>query len=454
MTKKYVFLAFWLSVAAFAQDGPFGGEYEFNPDHVECLSPAKRDEIKAQLATSRQVLVAQGKLPAQNLGAHVMFDWPVVKNPTANYNNVWSISNYVDHNAAFPNQVQDWNCGSRTYDTSGGYNHQGVDIFTWPFTWYQMANNQSWAVAAASGVILYKSNGNPDTSCAMGGGNWNAVYVAHSDGTTTWYGHLKNNSLTTKAVGEFVAAGEFLGVIGSSGNSTGPHLHFEVYDTADALVDTYSGTCNNWNGGDSWWNQQKPYIEPKVNAAFTHSAAPIFPNCPQIETPNFKNEFLVGQNVVCAGYFADQNIGAQATISLYRPNGTLAYTSFAITSELYYASWWFWTFNPSTLNQTGIWTVTFSLGGSSLSHQFAYGTTLATNDLQKNAAISFYPNPANDQITFSKTVDEVEAISVDGKSIPLTIQGESAQISHLPCGVYILRGKSENKDFRLKLVKS
>ncbi len=456
MKKSYVFLTLLLAVSGFAQQGPFGGRYEFNPDHVECLDDAKRAQIKQQITTARQALTAQGKLQPQSLlGTHVTFDWPVLKNPNSIYNNTWSISNHVDHNLAYPNQVQDWNCGSRTYDTSAGYNHKGIDIFTWPFTWHQMANNQTWAVAAAPGIILGKDNGFADTSCAMSGANWNAVYVAHTDGSTTWYGHLKNNSLTTKGVGESVAAGEFLGVVGSSGNSTGPHLHFEVYNAADILVDTYAGTCNNWSAsGDTWWNQQKPYIDPKVNAVLTHSAPPVFPNCPQIETPNLKNEFLVGENVVCAGYFADQNISAAATIQLYRPNGTLAYTSFATASELFYASWWYWTFNASTLNQVGIWTLAFTMSGQTLSHQFAYGTTLDAHDFERNQGIAFYPNPANDQITFSKSVELLEAISVDGKRIPLNVQGDNVQISHLPSGIYILNGKSEAKDFRLKLVKS
>ena len=56
-----------------------------------------------------------------------------------------------------------------------------------------------------------------------GYGNW--VEVKHEDGTATRYGHLKSIKVTR---GQKVKAGEVLGYSGSTGKSTGPHLHFEV----------------------------------------------------------------------------------------------------------------------------------------------------------------------------------------------------------------------------------
>ena len=50
----------------------------------------------------------------------------------------------------------------------------------------------------------------------------------HADGSVAWYGHMKAGSLTNKAVGQTVSSGEYLGIVGSSGNSTGPHLHFGI----------------------------------------------------------------------------------------------------------------------------------------------------------------------------------------------------------------------------------
>jgi murein DD-endopeptidase MepM/ murein hydrolase activator NlpD len=57
------------------------------------------------------------------------------------------------------------------------------------------------------------------------GGYGNLVVVRHRLGYTTWYAHL--SSITTWK-GEEVSGGTRLGYVGSTGNSTGPHLHFEL----------------------------------------------------------------------------------------------------------------------------------------------------------------------------------------------------------------------------------
>jgi murein DD-endopeptidase MepM/ murein hydrolase activator NlpD len=51
------------------------------------------------------------------------------------------------------------------------------------------------------------------------------VRVRHEDGTETWYNHMSRFSVS---VGETVYAGDQVGAVGMSGNTTGPHLHFEV----------------------------------------------------------------------------------------------------------------------------------------------------------------------------------------------------------------------------------
>jgi murein DD-endopeptidase MepM/ murein hydrolase activator NlpD len=53
-----------------------------------------------------------------------------------------------------------------------------------------------------------------------------AVYVKHGNGDVTVYGHM--DSITVK-VGQFVAAGQTIALLGMRGESTGPHLHFEVH---------------------------------------------------------------------------------------------------------------------------------------------------------------------------------------------------------------------------------
>jgi murein DD-endopeptidase MepM/ murein hydrolase activator NlpD len=86
--------------------------------------------------------------------------------------------------------------------------HAGVDL---------AAPDGTPIVAAGAGVVVR-------AGAAEGYGN--AVLIDHGNGFLTHYGHL---SAITVTVGQHVTAGEQIGNEGSTGHSTGPHLHFEVH---------------------------------------------------------------------------------------------------------------------------------------------------------------------------------------------------------------------------------
>ena len=148
---------------------------------------------------------------------------------------------------------QDWNCGSVTY---GG--HRGTDIGIGGFG--PMAEGRP-ILAAADGEVVHTHDGEADMctsgSCGGGGGFGNHVIVLHADGKRTIYAHLKRFSVMVET-GQSVACGQPLGEVGSSGNSTGPHLHFEVRTEAGYLTadDPYTGPCG---GPISWWLTQGAY---------------------------------------------------------------------------------------------------------------------------------------------------------------------------------------------------
>ena len=66
------------------------------------------------------------------------------------------------------------------------------------------------------------------------GGYGLTVEIRHRDGSLTRYAHC---SRLLVGVGERVAAGQIIAEMGSTGNSTGPHLHFEVIDEAGVAID-------------------------------------------------------------------------------------------------------------------------------------------------------------------------------------------------------------------------
>jgi len=63
----------------------------------------------------------------------------------------------------------------------------------------------------------------------------NQVIIDHGNGEFSFYGHLKPDSVSVK-VGDPVERGAQIGAVGSSGNSTEPHLHFHVCNSADPLM--------------------------------------------------------------------------------------------------------------------------------------------------------------------------------------------------------------------------
>lgn len=98
-----------------------------------------------------------------------------------------------------------------------GRNHNGVDL---------AGSVGSPVVASRSGIVVTAISGcHPTSSWGCGGGFGNYITIAHNDGFATIYAHLASLSV---ANGSVVQAGEEIGTVGNSGNSYGPHLHFET----------------------------------------------------------------------------------------------------------------------------------------------------------------------------------------------------------------------------------
>ncbi len=94
--------------------------------------------------------------------------------------------------------------------TQGIHGHNGVDL---------ASSYGTTIMASASGkVIVAKSGG-------WNGGYGSYVVISHPNGTQTLYGHL---SAVTVSVGDEVSQGQTIGRMGSTGKSTGVHLHFEI----------------------------------------------------------------------------------------------------------------------------------------------------------------------------------------------------------------------------------
>ena len=90
----------------------------------------------------------------------------------------------------------------------GSTNHKGTDIGRVGYT--------SPIYAAKAGTVIVSQR-----SRSYG----NYVVISHGSGNTTLYGHMSSRKVE---VGQYVNQGDVIGITGSTGNSTGPHLHFEI----------------------------------------------------------------------------------------------------------------------------------------------------------------------------------------------------------------------------------
>ncbi|RVQ67573.1 M23 family metallopeptidase [Croceicoccus ponticola] len=130
--------------------------------------------------------------------------------------------------------------GSRVHPVTGGRkNHDGIDM------------------AAPSGTPIYATADGRVEMAKWHGGYGNYVQIEHGDAVETRYGHMSRMNVSA---GQSVKKGELIGWVGSTGRSTGPHLHYEVrisgepvdpqpYLHADTFQQAFADASNMGVGG-------------------------------------------------------------------------------------------------------------------------------------------------------------------------------------------------------------
>ncbi len=112
--------------------------------------------------------------------------------------NIWAHSGKINNEFGFRRNP----FGGRSYEF-----HAGMDID---------GERGDTIVAPGKGVV---------TKSGWQGGYGNMIEIDHGNGITTRYGHLAKIEV---AVGDEIARGQLIGFVGSTGRSTGPHLHYEL----------------------------------------------------------------------------------------------------------------------------------------------------------------------------------------------------------------------------------
>jgi murein DD-endopeptidase MepM/ murein hydrolase activator NlpD len=270
------------------------------------------------------------------------------------------INNFVDLNPSFPG-ILDWGCTDFTYD-----GHQGHDIDLRSF------GEQDIGVpvfAALDGTVSGTHDGEFDRNTQALGQPANYVILQHAGTHYSWYWHLRQNSVAVTN-GQFVRAGTQIGLAASSGNSTGPHLHFESRNNGLAYEPS-AGPCR---PGPSYWVNQDPIRRDTWIADFAMHNTNSFPANAWLPFNPTRRGTIVrtgGFQPIGAWYIIHNQPAASTwRVRYLRPNATSFFDS---GNQNYqsggnpfyrYASWWvYYNLNPDV---AGTWNFELSVNGQNV----------------------------------------------------------------------------------------
>ncbi len=292
------------------------------------------------------------------------------------YGQDFIIANYVDWDIG--GSFFDHKCGTKTYD-----GHQGTDFVVSGFP--QMDEGVD-IVSVDSGMVVFVHDGefdrNTDGNPDLGLGNY--VAIKHHDKYFSYYGHQKKYSIIV-SVGDTVVPGQVIGQVGSSGNSTDPHLHFELWYDSLYLVDPFAGFCGN---NYSFWIDSLPY-DTSFNVWDSGLCDYVPPIDSLRERPlpriNFNN-----QDSVITFWNLQYGIktGDSTRIEWLTPNGE----QWFVYSFTYQKDWWFYyyysyIFTPPD-NLLGEWTYNYYYNDSLvLSGHFMLELPLAEPEIEQGPEI-------------------------------------------------------------------
>jgi len=178
------------------------------------------------------ILVAAGLLSSSTISAE---EW------------LWPVENFYNISSGF---------GQRSFSY-----HKGIDI-AGPEA--NIIYNEP-ILASKSGTVIEVGencthNYPKPSSCGCGGGYGNYAYIRLSDGTVTRYGHMTDVLVSE---GQEVLQGDIIGTVGSTGSSSGHHLHFEIRDTENNPVNPMPlnpEALHTYEGSSAPLTESLPYI--------------------------------------------------------------------------------------------------------------------------------------------------------------------------------------------------
>jgi len=254
------------------------------------------------------------------------------------------IVNYVDLDSS--SGRLDFHCDNITYD-----GHNGTDILILDF--YEMDEGVP-VLCAAAGEIVNKQDGEFDRNLSGPPESGNYLVIRHLDGSFALYFHFRKNSITVD-LWDTVQAGDTLGLVGSSGQSSWPHIHFEARDSNFAVVDPFTGLCQ---PNPSSWQSQPAYI---IDLPFEleHHGLTTIPTSVSVvaERPPTKTHVTAGKTVYAWVRVSTFKSGQVLKWEFYANNSL--WSTQSITADIHYADsrWFISKILPSDPSFFGNWIV-------------------------------------------------------------------------------------------------
>ncbi|MBK6544183.1 MAG: peptidoglycan DD-metalloendopeptidase family protein [Saprospiraceae bacterium] len=289
------------------------------------------------------------------------------------YLNDYFIVNYVDWSF---DSIHDHHCGSKTYD-----GHAGTDFAIKNFS--QMDKGIE-VLAAADGIVTAVVDSLFDRNKTAITGNFgNYIAIRHPNKYYSYYAHLKKNSALVKP-GDAVTSGQTLALIGSSGYSSDPHLHFELWYDSLYVVDPFKGSCGN---PGSLWNSELPYVDSF--GIIDHDFCNFAPSLNELKERIPSQKKYTEKDDTISFWIQSYGIRKDdiSTINWYTPSDELWFTfSYTHTSDLWYSYFYTYIFRP-TLAIPGIWKAEYLINNQQkLTDYFELSQSTSSNNINYEAA--------------------------------------------------------------------
>jgi hypothetical protein len=315
------------------------------------------------------------------------------------------VVNHVDHDTT-QGKVRDYRCDVYTYD-----GHDGTDFVLRSFR----AMDAGVAVlAAADGVVIAAIDSlydrNKVSVVERGFGNY--VALRHADGYVTYYAHIRTGSAKV-VMGQHVRAGDALALVGSSGNSTDPHVHFEVL----RRTDPFGGACAD---NKSLWEDQLTIDRTYKLLDHGITTWPPLLDTIRERPPNTRVIDTAANTITAWSLQSGVSKGDEFSVSWFMPSGA-KWFDYQYTSELTtnYMYWWsFIDYTKGTM-PSGDWVAVMSVKGAVVSRDtFAMPAVVSVDEE------SHKPHPIIEH------TPDIVITNLLGEQV-------GTDIRHLPNGTYV-----------------